>query len=119
LARTSHLYFLLTSDDLSHWHRILSDELWHFIEGDPLELHVADPSLDRVVTRRLGPFDKICEPALVVEAGFWQAGRSTGDYTFAACTVGPGFDFADFEMLKDLEIEATLRLNHPRFAAFL
>ena len=35
----------------------------------------------------------------VVAAGEWQAARTTGAYTLVGCTVGPGFDFSDFEML--------------------
>ena len=34
-------------------------------------------------------------------AGHWQAAQSTGDYTLVGCSVGPGFDFADFKLLRD------------------
>jgi predicted cupin superfamily sugar epimerase len=39
------------------------------------------------------------EPVCVVPAGRWQAARSTGAFTLVSCSVGPGFDFEDFEML--------------------
>jgi hypothetical protein len=37
----------------------------------------------------------------VVPAGCWQAARPTGSYALVGCSVGPGFDFADFTMLGD------------------
>ena len=37
----------------------------------------------------------------VVPPGVWQAARPKGDYTLVQCTVAPGFDFADFSMLRD------------------
>ncbi len=33
-------------------------------------------------------------------AGTWQAARPSGDYTLAGCTVAPGFEYADFELLQ-------------------
>jgi predicted cupin superfamily sugar epimerase len=40
-------------------------------------------------------------PTVVVPAGTWQAARTTGAYTLVACSVGPGFDFADFSLAVD------------------
>ena len=42
----------------------------------------------------------------MVSAGRWQAARTTGAYTLVACCVGPGFDFADFELLREREDQA-------------
>jgi predicted cupin superfamily sugar epimerase len=38
----------------------------------------------------------------MVPAGWWQAARSLGAWSLASCCVGPGFDFADFTLLRDL-----------------
>ncbi|MHC4181199.1 MAG: cupin domain-containing protein, partial [Planctomycetota bacterium] len=46
------------------------------------------------------------EPVAAVPAGCWQAARTTGSYTLAGCTVGPGFDFADFALLRDMPQKA-------------
>jgi predicted cupin superfamily sugar epimerase len=40
-------------------------------------------------------------PVYTIPAGAWQAARSLGDYTLVGCSVGPGFDFADFRLLSD------------------
>ena len=102
------IYFLLTSGQQSRWHRVLSDEAWHFYEGDPLELWTLDPSLERLERTLLGPYspdpahiDPTTRPVHVVPAEYWQAARPTGRYALAGCSVGPGFDFADFLMLGD------------------
>lgn len=114
------IYFLLVAGEVSRWHRVASDEAWHFLEGDPLALHEAHAGFDRVATRILGRFADGAEPLRVVAAGSWQAARSTGDYTLVGCTVGPGFDFGDFEMLHDVVDEAeALGAKQPRFAGFL
>ena len=87
---------------------MLSDEAWHFYEGDPLELWTLDPSLERLERTLLGPYspdpahiDPTTRPVHVVPAEYWQAARPTGRYALAGCSVGPGFDFADFLMLGD------------------
>lgn len=107
-AALTSIYFLLASGQQSRWHRVTSDEAWHFYEGAPLELWTIDPALDRLERILLGPYlpdpshvDPTIRPVHVVPAGHWQAARPTGDYALVGCSVGPGFDFADFLMLSD------------------
>lgn len=116
------IYFLLAEGECSGWHQVLSDETWHYHEGAPLELVVANPVFEMVATWRLGTFDPAAavEPVRVVPAGWWQAARPTGDYTLVSCDVGPGFDFADFTMLRDRpQMADLLRTRHPSFLPFL
>jgi len=104
------IYFLLVAGTHSRWHRVSADEVWHHYEGAPLELLCIDPALARLRVVRLGPVDDTTRPVHTVPAGWWQAARTTGDYTLVGCTVGPGFDFADFALLDDRPAEAaTLR----------
>ncbi|MDA1306261.1 MAG: cupin domain-containing protein [Acidobacteria bacterium] len=102
------IYFLLAGGQHSRWHRVLSDEAWHFYEGAPLDLFTVNETFERVEHTRLGPHasdpshdQNATRPTHVVPAGAWQAVRLTGDYALVGCTVGPGFDFADFSMLSD------------------
>ncbi len=99
-ALTTILY-LLPAGAHSRWHRVASDEVWHLLEGGPLELLLAPPALDRVERIRAGAALAAEGPVQVAPAGWWQAARSLGDYALCGCTVGPGFDFADFTMLRD------------------
>jgi uncharacterized protein len=105
-AALTTIYFLLADGEASRWHRVASDEVWHHYEGAPLELLEMDPDFEAVATTLLGPVSDAALPARVVAANRWQAARSTGAYTLVGCTVGPGFDFADFGMLSDLPAEA-------------
>ncbi|MGH9309551.1 MAG: cupin domain-containing protein [Vicinamibacterales bacterium] len=114
------IYFLLAAGEVSRWHRVASDEVWHYYEGDPLELLSADASFDAVVRRMLGPVSDGVEPVHVVRAGDWQAARSTGSYTLVGCSVGPGFEFSDFELLAARPADVELvRGRHPELAEFV
>lgn len=97
------IYFLLTAGQTSRLHRVASDEVWHFYEGDPLELTTAPGDLASLSRTTLGPAGQASAPVYTVPAGVWQGARPLGAYTLVGCTVGPGFDFADFELL-DVEI---------------
>jgi predicted cupin superfamily sugar epimerase len=95
------IYFLLPADAVSRWHRVRSDEIWHHLEGAPLELLRVPPDALRLERVRLGPLAAGQAPMHCVPARWWQAARSLGAYTLVGCTVGPGFEFADFELLRD------------------
>lgn len=114
------IHFLLSAGEVSRWHRVSSEEVWHHLEGDPLELQIADPLFESTATIILGPHDSTMAPIHVVPAGWWQAARSTGAYTLVGCTVAPGFEYADFEMLRDLPIDVErLESNYPALINFL
>src|SRR5262245_13759982 len=100
-AALTSIYFLLPAGAISRWHRVRSDEIWHHYEGAPLELLLVPPDEFRLERRRLGPLGEGQGPVLPVPAAWWQAARSLGDYTLVGCTVAPGFEFSDFEMLSD------------------
>ena len=101
-AHLTEIFFLLAAGDISRWHRVKhSDEVWHHYEGAPLELLTAGLDFDRLDRHVLGPATGGQRPVHVVDAWVWQAARSTGDYTLAGCTVGPPFQFDNFEMLRD------------------
>jgi predicted cupin superfamily sugar epimerase len=119
-AALTGIYFLLTTGAVSRWHRVRSDETWHFCEGAPLELWQMQrmpPSLHRT---RLGPLAADQQPVRCVPAGCWQAARSLGGYTLVSCTVAPGFEFADFELLSDRDdLAAELRRSQPEASPFI
>ncbi|MDC0711608.1 cupin domain-containing protein [Stigmatella sp. ncwal1] len=108
------IYYLLPRGTFAAWHRVASDEVWHFYEGAPLTLSLLGPrGLERVVLGREVARGE--RPQVVVPAGVLQAAAPEGDYTLAGCTVAPGFDFADWEMPSR---EALLSL-HPEHAELL
>jgi hypothetical protein len=101
------IYFLLESHHESALHRIQSDEIWHFYDGDPLEIYVID-SVGAATIIRLGRNLENGEVfQAVVPAGNWfgakpiiNAATINAGYVLVGCTVAPGFDFADFELAK-------------------
>lgn len=112
------IYFLLAAGEYSRWHRVMSDEVWHYHEGDAIELVLFDQEGLRRI--RLGPVSRETRPTVIVPAGTWQAARTTGAYTLGACTVGPGFDFADFSLAVDRpEVAAKIASAGPDLTRFI
>ena len=96
------IYYLLEQQQLSRWHVVESDEVWHFYAGEPLELLEYDPATGQLVQHVLGDVRQGNETVAVIPPGAWQAARSRGDYSLVGCTVGPGFEFEDFRFVKAL-----------------
>lgn len=105
-AVSTAIYFLLEKKNFSAFHRLRSDEVWHFYAGEPVVVHVIEPegSYSRILLGR----DPDGGQALqgVVRAGSWCASHVADWNSFAlvGCTVAPGFDFEDFEMGKRKEL---------------
>jgi uncharacterized protein len=94
------IYFLLEQGNFSAFHRIKSDECWHFYAGQTLEIFVLD-ELGNLTITKLGNNASQAEVfQFVVPANCWFASRPVANaaYCFVGCTVTPGFDFNDFEM---------------------
>ncbi|GEO07026.1 hypothetical protein AAE02nite_46900 [Adhaeribacter aerolatus] len=100
------IYFLLPAGEFSAFHRIKSDECWHFYAGGSLYIHVLDSS-GNYTRLQLGANLANGETfQAVVPAGAWFASEPAPGTNFAlvGCTVAPGFDFADFQMAKADEL---------------
>ena len=120
-ASVTTIYFLLTAETISRWHRVSSDEVWNLYEGGPLELLELDVAARQLSRHVLGAVDGSAHaPVHVVAAGTWQAARSIGEYALMGCTVGPGFEFADFELMSPHGGDAAvLRKEWPHLAVFV
>jgi hypothetical protein len=94
------IYFMLSAGELSAWHRVDADEVWHFYQGASLELALVEKGVPRV--ELLGPdVDSGERPQRVVPAGAWQRARSLGAFTLVGCTVSPAFEFSGFELAPE------------------
>jgi predicted cupin superfamily sugar epimerase len=119
-AALTTIYFLLTSDQISRWHRVRSDEVWHLYEGGPLELLTADPPLHVLQSVTLTQASATESPVHTVPADWWQAARCPAEYALVGCTVAPGFDFADFAFLRDdAVLTQRLQVTRADWAALL
>lgn len=98
----THIYYLLQRNEFSAFHRIQSDELWHFYDGEFLKIF--EINQDGSLTEHLLGTDSENGqlPFCVIKAGNWFAAEllPNSDYALVGCTVSPGFDFAEFELAK-------------------
>ena len=100
------IYFLLTSDKFSAFHKINQDEIWHFYKGSPLKLHCISSQGDYSFVIVGNDLRKGEIPQHIVKGGDWFAAEviDKDSYTLVGCTVAPGFDFADFILPKASEL---------------
>ena len=99
-AFSTSIFYLLDKNNISMFHRINQDEIWHFYEGASLTIHCITP--DGLYSRSILGRDIQNGEALqvVVEAGCYFAAETNNKDSFSlvGCTVSPGFDFEDFEL---------------------
>lgn len=114
------IYFLLSSDNFSAFHRIKQDEMWHFYQGSPLIVHVIYPDGNYVAHEVGMDIEQNQLPQLVVPAGCWFASsvKNPNSYSLVGCTVSPGFDFKDFELAKRDELTETYQQHKHIISRF-
>ena len=98
------IYFLLTSENVSRFHRIKSDEHWFYHEGSPLIVHFLDHEGHH--QQVVGPVSQGYIPQFMVPAHtvFGSTVLEEDNYSLVSCAVAPGFDFEDFEMIKRTDL---------------
>lgn len=107
-AFSSAIYYLLPGDRVSAFHRLRSDEMWHFYAGSPLIIYVIKPD-GRLMEKKLGSNPGRGESFQhLMEAGTWFGASVTdpASYALVGCTVAPGFEYEDFEMARPEELMA-------------
>jgi len=111
------IYFLLEQHQFSAFHKIASDEMWHFYEGQTLSIYELDQT-GKMTCHKLGRDLENGETyQCVIKAGNWFGSRCEVEQGFSlvGCTVAPGFDFADFELAKKEDLIA----QFPQHSALL
>jgi predicted cupin superfamily sugar epimerase len=99
------IYFLLEQGNFSGFHRIKSDECWHFYSGGALLVHIIHPNGKAETIRLSAEMNNPCFQ-YVVPANAWFASEPApeSEFCFVGCTVAPGFDFKDFELAKSASL---------------
>lgn len=100
------IYFLLTSDSFSAFHKINQDEMWHFYLGTTLKLHMISPEGEYSFVLIGNDLLNGELPQFVVPAQYWFAVEvvKENSFAFTGCTVAPGFDFKDFVLPERKEL---------------
>ncbi|MBZ4211628.1 MAG: cupin domain-containing protein [Rhodoferax sp.] len=109
------IYFLLEAGNFSAFHRIQSDEIWHFYAGQALEVLELLPDGQLCCTRLGSDVLRGEIPQYVVPANTWFASRVAegGTFSLVGCTVAPGFDFADFRLARRQELLEIFPQHRP------
>ncbi|HKH61265.1 MAG TPA: cupin domain-containing protein [Flavitalea sp.] len=114
-AISTAIFYLLQQGDFSAFHRIKSDECWHFYFGGALFIHIIKHNGEYLHVK-LGKNIREGENfQYVVPAKAWFAVEPAPETAFAltGCTVAPGFDFSDFE-IGDKQTLLSLFPQHAR-----
>jgi predicted cupin superfamily sugar epimerase len=100
-SAVTSIYYLLSGDDISAFHRLRSDELWHFYEGTDVAIECIDPG---GVHRRL-VIGRAARQA-AIPPGVWFGAHLAGaaGYALVGCDVAPGFEYGDFEIAARAEL---------------
>ncbi len=111
------IYFLLEQGNFSAFHKIKSDECWHFYAGDPLHVYMIGQSGELTTITLGSDFENGQLFQYVVPANCWFASRPAinSKYSFVGCTVAPGFEFEDFDLADCDE----LSLLYPQHATLI
>ncbi|HQN20236.1 MAG TPA: cupin domain-containing protein [Syntrophobacteraceae bacterium] len=99
-AFSTAIYYLLPGDEVSRFHRLQSDEVWHFHAGSSLTLYIIDDE-GSLVQMELGASIERGEALqVVIGAGKWFGAlvNDPASYSLVGCTVSPGFEYEDFEI---------------------
>jgi predicted cupin superfamily sugar epimerase len=116
VAGTS-IYFLMPRGDVSRFHRLASDEIWHFYQGDSITV-VMITTEGRIVKKTVGPVGAgDAQPQVVIPENTWfgaiHEGPVSNGYTLVGCTVSPGFEFKDFELASRSQLLSTFAGASP------
>lgn len=98
-AFATAIYYLLTPGEVSKMHRLVSDEVFHFLLGGPVTMLQLHPG-GRSETITLGPdIEQGQRLQVIVPRGVWQGCllEPGTEYALMGVTVAPGFEYADYE----------------------
>jgi hypothetical protein len=119
-AAVTAIHFLLVGGGHSRWHRLVSDEFWVHLEGEPVDLWLLRGAPWELEHVRLGGPGGEGVALRVVPAGTWQAAAPSGAYGLVACFVAPGFEFDDESFMAPESVEAgVLRARWPALAGLI
>jgi predicted cupin superfamily sugar epimerase len=110
------ILFLLTGENFSAFHRLTSDEIWHFYRGDPLAVEIIDAA-GRHERRTLGA-EGPWQTAVTAGAHFASHVEDPSGYALVGCDVAPGFEYSDFYLATRAVLIAQYPQHAPLIAKF-
>ena len=95
------IYFMLEAGNISHFHRIKSDEIWYFHTGEACMIYLLHPNGDLEAVQLGINVENGEVLQVLMPKNTWFAAKPLGAYTLVGCMVAPGFDFQDFELANE------------------
>jgi predicted cupin superfamily sugar epimerase len=113
----THIYFSLNQGEVSRFHRVSSDEVWNLYQGEGLRLYLWDGIAQPEYVTLSAQSECFCH---VVSAGVWQAAEPLEGRVLAGCSVAPGFEYHDFELIDAISESAEKLLSYDdKWSRFL
>lgn len=114
---STSIYFLLKQDEISAFHRIKQDEIWHFYEGSSLSIHLINQEsiYSRIILGRDILSGQVLQALVPAGCYFGAAPDDKESYSLVGCTVAPGFEFEDLEIPE----RKTLLSFFPQYSAII
>lgn len=93
------IYYLLTKNTFSEFHKLTTDEIFHFYLGDPLEIILLQKDGTKNILTLGNDLSKNQLPQIIVKKNIWQAAtlKKGGNFCLMGTTVAPGFDYSDYK----------------------
>jgi uncharacterized protein len=116
------IYFLLKVGEPSKFHRLQSDELWHYYAGNSVTIHLIDERGEHQ-KKVLGPdYSNGQAFVRIIPRHHWfgaivdtTSGGEQEGFVLLGCTVAPGFEFQDFELAS----RESLVAQFPQYASLI
>jgi predicted cupin superfamily sugar epimerase len=101
-AFSTSIYFLLEGNQVSTFHRLKSDELWHFYDGSTLIIYSIDDNgeLKKINLGKNSNKGELFQVQIKHNVWFGAELIDKSSFALVGCTVAPGFEFEDFEIGK-------------------
>lgn len=101
----SSIYFMLAKGEVSNFHRLKSDEVWYYHDGNALTIYMIDEE-GKLTAAKLGlDLEKGEVPQVLVPKGmiFGSAMEEEG-FSLVGCMVSPCFKYEEFELFDRKEL---------------
>lgn len=101
----SSIYFLLKTNEVSHFHKLEEDELWYYHDGESLRIYEITANGKLIITSLGKNIDKGETPQYLVKKGsiFGSIMKNDG-FSLVGCMVSPGFTYEHFYLYKRSEL---------------
>ncbi|WP_066894426.1 cupin domain-containing protein [Clostridium nigeriense] len=95
----SSIYFLLETGEVSNFHRLQSDELWYYHDGEALTIYMISPEGELITSQLGNNIENGERPQVLVPKGYIFGSAMNNDgYALVGCMVSPAFEYDEFEL---------------------